>query len=186
MAEDKASVSSLLKSVRAGDADSLDALFAAVYKELHGLARKVRSGHKGETINTTALVHEAYIKLAGHGDWENELHFKRTAAKAMRQILIGAARQKMAQKRGGDLVDVTFEEAIHGTPLTSEKHLALDEALEKLHQVDPRMGQVVEIRYFAGLNIEETAAVLEISARTVKRDWRTARAFLSDALKTKK
>ncbi|MFK7846702.1 MAG: sigma-70 family RNA polymerase sigma factor [Rhodothermales bacterium] len=183
MGSGSTSVTELLQLIRAGDADSLDQLFAVVYKELHGLAHKVRSDHRGETINTTALVHEVYIKLAGHSDWENRLHFLRTAAKAMRQILVSAARQKMALKRGGNQVNITFEEELHGGPLTSEKVLAIDDALNQLQEVDPRMAQVVECRYFAGLSIEETASALGISDRTVKRDWRTARAFLAEAIK---
>ena len=177
------SVTQLLQSVREGDADALSDLFALIYKELHGLAHKVRSGHKGATVNTTALVHEAYLKLAGHSSWESRLHFMRTAARAMRQILISAARQKMAQKRGGNRIDLTFEEELYHKPFNAEKLLSLDEALNKLEQMDPRMAQVVECRYFAGLSIDETAAVLGVSSRTVKRDWRIARAFLADFLR---
>lgn len=172
----------LLASVQAGQEGSLDALFSAVYKELHGLARKVRSGKHNQTVNTTALVHEAYLKMAGHGNWENRLHFMRTAAKAMRQILIGQARKKLAQKRGGDELNITFEEELYKTPVNAEKMVSLDEALNELQKLDPRMAQVVECRYFAGLSLEETAEALGVSSRTVKRDWRTARAFLANAL----
>ena len=176
-------VADLLKSIRAGDVNSLDQLFSLVYQELHGLAQQVRIGRKSDTVNTTALVHEVYIKLLGHGNWENRLHFMRTAAKAMRQILIGQARQKVAQKRGGDKLNITFEEAFYDQPVNAENVLALNEAIDQLQQLDPRMAQVVECRYFAGLSIEETAEALEISSRTVKRDWRTAKAFLADAMK---
>ncbi len=177
------SVTALLASVRAGKAGSLEALFAAVYQELHGLARQVRIGKHNHTVNTTALVHEAYLKLAGHGNWESRLHFMRTAAKAMRQILIGQARKKVAQKRGGDALNITFEDELHGAPVNAEQLLSLDEALNALQKIDPRMAQVVECRYFAGMSLDETAAALDISARTVKRDWRTARAFLADAMR---
>ena len=182
MPDNNLTVNELLQAIRSGDAASLDALFGLVYEELHSLARKVRSGRRHQTINTTALVHEAYLKMAGHSDWESRLHFMRTAAKAMRQILIGAARRKNAAKRGGEAVNITFQEEIYHTPLTSEKLLAIDEALTQLSALDPRMADVVECRYFAGLNIEETAAVLGVSDRTIKRDWRTAKAFLAQAL----
>lgn len=178
-----ASVTALLESVRAGDEKSLDALFAIVYDELLRLARQVRSSKSNNTMNTTALVHEAYLKLAGHGNWENKLHFMRTAAKAMRQILVSQARKKVAKKRGGDLVNITFEEEFYETPVSAEKLLSLDDALNTLQQMDPRMAQVVECRYFAGLSVEETGQALGVSERTIKRDWRTARAFLADALR---
>ena len=177
------SVTELLRSIRAGDTESLDALFSIVYDELHSLAKKVGDGHRKSTLNTTALVHEAYLKLAGHGNWESRLHFMRTAARAMRQIIISGARRQMAQKRGGDLIDVTFQEEFFREPVSAEKLVHLDDALLELQQLDPRMAQVVECRFFAGLSIEETAEALEVSSRTIKRDWRTARAFLADALK---
>ncbi len=183
MGKTEGDVTALLKSIRAGDVDSLDQLYSLVYKELHGLARKVRLGRRNDTVNTTALVHEAYLKLAGHGDWESRLHFMRTAAKAMRQILIGQARQKIAQKRGGDALDITFEEGFYEDPVSAEEVIALDEAISQLEQLDPRLAQVVECRYYAGLTVQETAELLGVSDRTVKRDWRTARAFLADAMK---
>jgi RNA polymerase sigma factor (TIGR02999 family) len=102
----------------------------------------------------------------------------------MRHILVSAARRHLAQKRGGDAPRVTFDEHIYATPMKAEKLITLDEALEELHQQDPRMAQVVECRFFAGLSIEETAAALDVSPRTVRRDWRTARAFLADKLGT--
>lgn len=175
-------VTELLQSARAGEPDALDALFPIVYNELRSLARKVRIGRATDTINTTALVHEAYLKLVGHSDWESRLHFLRTAARAMRQILINAAHKKMAKKRGGSMPNITFDEQVYKAPMKAEKLLALDEALTQLQKVDPRMAQVVECRYFAGLDIEETATALSVSSSTVKRDWRTARAFLADAL----
>lgn len=182
MSEHDASVTELLASIRSGNAASLEALFSVVYEELHGLARKVKNGKRNQTVNTTALVHEAYLKLVGHGNWENRLHFMRTAARAMRQILISQARKKVAQKRGGDVLDITFEEELYAAPLSAEMLVSLDDALKALQNLDPRMAQVVECRYFAGLSIDETAEVLEVSSRTVKRDWRTARAFLADAM----
>lgn len=182
MSTPKSSVTELLREARQGNPEALDDLFPIVYDELRHLARKVRTGRSSETLNTTALVHEAYLKLVDTGHWESQLHFFRTAARAMRHILVSAARRHLAQKRGGDTPRVTFDEAVYAVPMKAEKLVALDDALEQLHQQDPRMARVVECRFFAGLSIEETAAALEISPRTVKRDWRTARAFLADTL----
>jgi RNA polymerase sigma factor (TIGR02999 family) len=157
-------------------------LFEALYDELHRLARRVREGRAGETMSTTALVHEAYMKLASPqgADPESRMHFYRIAARAMRQILIDAARRHVAEKRGGgDLFPVTFDEALHAAPMAPETFLALDHAIDRLARVDARAAQVVECRYFAGLSVEETATALDISTRTVKRDWRIARARLA-------
>jgi len=184
MPQSDSPVDELLKSLSEGDRSSLDDIFALVYNELHRLAHQVKGGSSSNTVNTTALIHEAYIKLAGHGKWENKLHFMRTAAKAMRHILISKAREKVALKRGGEQVDVTFEEEVHNTETVSaEEMLSIDQAIIALEKVDPRMAQVVEYRYFAGLSIEDTAGLLDVSERTIKRDWRTARAFLANELK---
>jgi RNA polymerase sigma factor (TIGR02999 family) len=159
-------------------------LFEVLYDQLRGLAGQVRQGRAGATMSTTALVHEAYIKLASAGevDLQSRLHFFRLAARAMRQVLVDAARRKVADKRGGDVVPVTFDEALHATPMRVSMFLALDAAIDRLGEVDPRAAQVVECRFFAGLSVEETASALDISARTVKRDWRVARALLTTEL----
>jgi RNA polymerase sigma factor (TIGR02999 family) len=175
-------VTQLLNAVRAGDAHALDAVFVRVYDELRVLARRVRSGSSGQTLDTTALVHEAYIKLVPSADvdWESRAHFFGVAARAMRQILVDAARRRVAKKRGGeDNWHVTLDEAAHAAPVRAAELVILDEALERLAAADPRRAKVVEHRFFAGLTTRETAEVLGISTGTVERDWRAARAWLA-------
>jgi RNA polymerase sigma factor (TIGR02999 family) len=159
-----------------------DALFARVYESLKGLSHRVRSGRAGETLNTTALVHEAFVKLAasGGGWWRDEAHFFAVAARAMRQIVLDAARREIALKRGGGTTALlSYDDAQHTTPVRPGELVALDEALERLSALDPRRGQVVEHRIFAGLSTEETARLLGVSSSTVERDWRAARAWLA-------
>jgi RNA polymerase sigma factor (TIGR02999 family) len=172
----------LLNAVRAGDESALDEVFTRVYNELRTLARQVRRGGSGQTLDTTALVHEAYIKLAHSADidWEGRAHFFGVAARAMRQVLVDAARRRLAQKRGGeDGWLVTLDESSHAAPVRAAGLVALDGALERLAAVDPRRARVVEHRFFAGLTTRETAEVLGVSTGTVERDWRAARAWLS-------
>lgn len=184
MVDPEDETSELLRSIKEGGASASEGLFDALYEELHGLAQRVRHGRAGETMGTTALVHEAYIKLvSGKGlDPESRLHFFRTAARVMRQVLVDAARRKLAGKRGGDFFPVTFHDALHPGPVPATKLLSLDGAMDRLAAVDPRAAQVVECRFFAGLTVEETASALAIAPRTVKRDWRVARALLSAEL----
>ena len=147
-----------------------------------GLAHRVRGGRAGHTLNTTALVHEAWIKLVPAVDveWHSRAHFFGVAARAMRQILVDAARKQVAQKRGGKGAwMVTFDETAHASPVQPHQLLALDGALDRLAAVDPRRAHVVEHRFFAGLTTRETAEVLGVSTGTVERDWRAARAWLS-------
>jgi RNA polymerase sigma factor (TIGR02999 family) len=176
--------SELLRSLQEGGEVASEQLFDALYDELHRLAQRVREGRAGGTMSTTALVHEAYIKLASAEGLapESRLHFFRTAAKVMRQILVSAARRKLAGKRGGDLFPVTFDDALHSGPVPAEKLLSIDHAMNRLAAADPRAAQVVECRFFAGLTVEETASALHIAPRTVKRDWRVARALLTAEL----
>jgi RNA polymerase sigma factor (TIGR02999 family) len=145
------------------------------------------------TLNTTALVHEAYLKLVKHPDpsWENRGHFFRVAAKAMRQILVDYAKQKQTAKRGGGVARISldqpdtvpWEERIQLSDERAEEMLAVNEALERLASFDERLSQIVELRYFAGFTIPETADALDLSPTTVKREWITARAWLSRELK---
>jgi len=181
MASPEQHTAALLLSIQEGDESASARLFDALYDELHRLASRVRHGRADDTMSTTALVHEAYIKLASTEslDPRSRLHFFRTAAQAMRQILVDAARRRLAGKRGGDLFPVTFDDALHRGPVPAAKLLTLDGAIHRLAAVDPRAAQVVECRYFAGLTVEETASALDIAPRTVKRDWRAARAFLT-------
>lgn len=164
----------------------VDLLYEKVYDQLKTLARRVRAGRAGETLNTTALVNEAYLKLAaGRGQsWNDHDHFFAVAARAMRQILVDSARRRMAGKRGGGGEWLmSLDEAVHPAPVRAEQLIALDEALHRLAELDPRRAQVVEHRYFAGLSIPETARILGLAPATVERDWRTARAWLAAALK---
>ena len=172
-------VTGLLHAAGEGDRGALDALFARVYDELHAIAHRVRGGGAAQTLNTTALVHEAYLKLvpSSFRDYRDREHFFRVAARAMRQVLLNAARAGRAQKRGGGPA-VTLEDGAHAAAVRPEELIARDEALERLSALDPRAAEIVELRYFAGLSVEETAAVLGVSAPTVKRSWRTARAWL--------
>lgn len=177
-------VTRLLADLSRGKTGASEALLPLVYDELHALARGyMRRERPGHTLQTTALIHEAYLKLGGGEQiaWEGRAHFMKVAAQAMRRILIDHARSKKSERKGGDRDREPLEEdaaAYMDSP--SVDLLALDDALEKLADVDPRMVQVVELRYFAGLSVDETAKILDISSRTVKNEWRTAKAWLID------
>lgn len=172
-------ITQLLSRVQEGDKEALNKLLPLVYSELHALAQRQRRGSSYETLNTTALVHEAYEKLARQNSgWNDRAHFFRVAAKAMRQILVDYARQQQAEKRGGKSYAVESEIEDLVSEERREEVLALDEALSKLSSLDVRQGDVVELRYFIGLTIPETAEVLDISPATVKREWTAARAWL--------
>ena len=178
---DAGEISALLHAAGQGDAEAFDRAFARVYDELHRLARQVRGGRASDTMSATALVHEAYLKLLPSAGtrWDGRRHFLRVAARAMRQVLVSAARERLAAKRGGGAEHaITLDEAAHATPVRAEELVALDDALERLAALDERQARVVELRWFAGLTAEETAAVLGISTPTVQRDWRAARAWL--------
>lgn len=167
------------------DREALDRLFSLCYEELRRLASLLKRGDPSATLSPTALVNEVWIKLANCPGFraESPLHFKRTAARAMRRLLIDAARHRQAQKRGnGDAVYVTFDEAVAISPPTDAGLLALDAALMELTRLDPRQAIIVESRFFGGLEISEIASLLEISEATVMRDWRAARAWLSTRL----
>jgi RNA polymerase sigma factor (TIGR02999 family) len=179
-------ITRLLVSYRDGDRAAFDRLLSLVYEQLHAMAHHVLGPRgKDPTLGTTALVHEAYIKLHDQGglSLNDRKHFFAVASLAMRQIVIDDARRRSARKRGGELNRVDLDTAdlpIRGDP---EEILALNEALSRLSTLDDRLGRVVELRYFGGLSVEETAEVLEVDPRTVKRDWRKARAILYAALK---
>ena len=183
-----ASISQLLAELREGDRDALDQLLPHVYDELRAMAhRQRRSWHGDLTLNTTALVHEAYLKLVDQtiADWQSRAHFVAVAARAMRHILIDYARRRRAQKRGGDLEKVSLEafpDVLAGNVTVDEQRadelLALDEAMKRLEALNERQSRVVECRFFGGLTIEETASVLGVSTMTIKRDWNKAKAWL--------
>jgi RNA polymerase sigma factor (TIGR02999 family) len=175
----------LLRGAREGDKVSMDALFSLAYDELRRIAKKVR-GSRADTLSTTAIVHEAYLKLAPSGiPAKDRAHFKLLIARAMREVLIDAARRRTAGKRGGGDFAVTLDESLHASPFESEQLIAVHDALQELEQVDPRRASVVECRFFGGLDIDETAEALGLSTATVKRDWRVARAWLAHALSNK-
>ena len=190
MAEPNAdrTVTLLLDDVRRGDPSALSRLFSVAYDKLLEIARIQRRRQPStETLNTTALVHEAFIKLFGSEsrDFNDRAHFMAVAATAMRQILIGHARRKSAAKRGGGQESASFEEVeralVTDAGFVTEKAdalLALDRALEQLQGRSARQGRIVECRFFGGMSIEETAVALDISPATVKRDWSMAQAWL--------
>jgi len=177
-------VTRLLTDLSKGIVGAGDALLPLVYDQLHALAKnQMRRESPGHTLQTTALVHEAYLKL-GCGEnveWTGRAHFMKVAARAMRRVLIDHARSKGSQKRGGDMQRKPLNEngalSIENSSLDL---LILDDALQNLAKVDPRIVQVVELRFFAGLTVDETAKILEISPRTVKNEWRIAKAWLMD------
>jgi RNA polymerase sigma factor (TIGR02999 family) len=165
---------------------ALDDLFSATYEELRRLAATVRSHDGGMTLTPTALVNEAWLKLARTPAvaQTSSLHFKRIAARAMRQVLVEAARRRKALKRGGpDAIFVTFDESLGVGTDWSADLIGLDAALERLARLDDRQARVVECRFFGGLEVAETAAVLGVSEATVLRDWRAARAWLARELR---
>jgi len=180
--------SALLSRVRRGDHQALGQLFSLAYDKLREIARVQRRRQPpSETLTTTALVHEAFIKLFGSEtrDFNDRAHFMAVAATAMRQILIGAARRNHAAKRGGGTATASFDEVEHAlrdpegsAAPKADALLALDHALVRLHQRSPRQSRIVECRFFGGMSIEETATALAISVATVKRDWSMAQAWL--------
>jgi RNA polymerase sigma factor (TIGR02999 family) len=183
-------ITGLLASARQGDSSATDRLLDLVYDELRAMARRqLRRRRPGQTITTTALVHEAYLKLVDHDGipWQDRSHFFSVAALAMRHILVDSARRRIAKKRGGEDVRITLDEwrlgdAAPDAEARAVEVLAVDRALTSLAALNERLGQLVELRFFAGLTEEETAEALGTSERTVRRDWRKARAFLFQAL----
>ncbi len=178
-------ITGLLAAARGGDRSALDRLFPLVYAHLreraHGQLRRLRPG---ETLSTTALVHEAYLKLvdASRQEFHDRQHFFAVASRAMRQILVDYARRARAGKRGAGQAPAALELDHLPDPGRAEELVALDEALVELERLDPRLARIVELRFFGGLSVEETGEALELSPRTVKRDWRKARAVLYDLL----
>jgi RNA polymerase sigma factor (TIGR02999 family) len=171
----------LLAAWSDGDAEALDRLLPLVERELHRLAHQyMRRERPGHTLQTSALVNEAYLKLCDQTRvrWQNRAHFFAIAAQTMRRILIDHARSRRYGKRGGGAPPLPLDEAAVLSDERADELVALDEALAGLEKVDPRKARVVELRYFGGLSVEETAEVLKVSPDTVGREWRRARAFL--------
>jgi RNA polymerase sigma factor (TIGR02999 family) len=179
----------LLARAKSGDDKAVSALLPLVYDELRRLAASyLRRERPGQTLQATALVHEAYVRLIGEGKrpWQDRAHFVAIAALSMRQILVERARRRQAAKRGGDPERITLDEHVLGVgPSHGPDHLdlvSLDAALDRLAAEQPRQAKIVELRYFGGLSVEECAETLQISPATVKRDWTLARAWLKQAL----
>ena len=182
---DQGDVTALLAQLSSGDKSAEEELLPRVYMELHRLATaQLRSERPGHTLQATALVHEAYVRLCDSANisWQNRIHFFRVAAKLMRRVLIDYARQRNAAKRGSGIAAQPLNEEL----LISEESLSLvleiDEVLDKLAEFSPRMAQVVEMQFFAGLTEAEIASALKINERTVRRDWMKARAWLHEKL----
>jgi len=178
-ASDEAPVTQLLARARAGDAQALGEAYSAVYDELKRAARS-QLRRMRDAFETTALVHEAYLKLAGGAQLAavDRNHLLALSARAMRQVLIDHARRRVAEKRGGAAIRVTLDERDGARGTSPEEVLALFDAIERLGEVDPRLRSVVEHRYLAGLTEDETAELLQVTTRTVQRDWAKARAWL--------
>ncbi len=186
MASSPLEVTVLLEAWNRGDQAALDQLMPLVYTELRQMARRYMSGQPtGHTLQTTALIHEAYLKLAGQSDvhWQNRSHFFAVAATAMRHILVNHALARKTEKRGGNFQKVSLDQAAFVSDERYAELVALDEALTRLATFDERKSRIVELRYFGGMSLEETAEVLKISVETVKRDWRMAKLWLLSELK---
>lgn len=174
-------VTKLLSAWREGDEIAQDRLFKVVYSDLRKLAHRYMANERpGQTLQTTALVNEAYLRLVdiNQVQWQDRGHFFAVAARVMRRILVDSARARRYQKRGGDAENVTLNEALLVTKRHGPDLVALDDALTALAEVDPRKSQVVELRFFGGLNTDEIAEVLGVSSDTVLRDWKTAKVWL--------
>jgi RNA polymerase sigma factor (TIGR02999 family) len=174
-------VTQLLRNWSDGDKQAQEKLFQVVYNELHRqAARYLRNEQAGLSLQTTDLIHEAYLRLIDqqHVEWQNRLHFFAIAAKVMRRILVDHVRSRQAAKRGGSDICLPLEDAMIVSPARDLDLLALDEALTRLAAIDSQQSQIVELRFFSGLSVEETANVVDVSERTVKRDWNVAKAWL--------
>jgi RNA polymerase sigma-70 factor, ECF subfamily len=182
-------VTTLLRQVASGNRDATAQLIAIVYDELHRVAEHhLRLERPNHTLQPTALVHEAYLKLVAQrdADWQNKTHFCAVASQAMRRILVDYARGRLRAKRGGNSPKLPLEEAFVVAPDRCDELVALDEALVRLAALDARQSRVVELRFFGGLTVEETATVLRISPKTVKREWSTAKAWLYGEVKARR
>lgn len=190
MPESSGDVTRLLAELRSGDQDAAVRLIPLIYEELHRIAgAQMRRERPGHTLQATALVNEAYVRLLGAPamEWQNRAHFFAVAARSMRRVLLDYARQRHAGKRGGEgaqKVDLDAELLIASDRL--EDVIVLDEILDRLAEMDPEQARIVELRFFAGLSVEETAEVINASPRTVKREWRLAKAWLERELSARK
>jgi RNA polymerase sigma factor (TIGR02999 family) len=176
-----ASITDLLVAWGGGDPSALERLLPIVHDELRRLARRQMHGERsGHTLQTTALVNEAYLRLVelGRMRWQDRTHFFSMSARVMRRVLVDHARARRSQKRGGDVPHVPVEDTLVAAPVAGPDLIALDEALDALAKVDPRKSRVIELRFFGGLDVAETAEALDVSVETVARDWRMAKVWL--------
>jgi RNA polymerase sigma factor (TIGR02999 family) len=189
---DSVDITGLLRAWRQGDEGALEQLMPLVYAQLQTQARRhMRNERTGLTLQSTALVHEVYLRLvnAGDRDWHDRVHFFALSAQIMRRILVDAARARAAAKRGGGVAHIAHSSAVDLDQIPTldsdgaSSLCALDDALESLARIDPRRAKVIELRFFGGLSVEETGEVLQISPQTVMRDWRLARAWLARELR---
>jgi RNA polymerase sigma factor (TIGR02999 family) len=184
MSTDQGPITALLNRWGAGDSDAFPELMAMAYDDLRAIAHRRLLSGGGGTLATTALVHETYLRLAGRegGSWESRAHFYAFAARAMRHILVDRARRAQAERRGGDAVRIPLDESAVGSGDGAADVLRVHEAVEQLAHRNPRMAQVVELRFFGGLSVPEVAGVLDASVRTVEREWTRAKAYLQESL----
>jgi RNA polymerase sigma factor (TIGR02999 family) len=174
-------ITQLLQSWSQGDPGAIEKLVPLVYDELHRLAQRYMADERpGHTLQTTALVNEAYLRLvdSSHATWEGRSHFFGVCAQMMRRILVDWARSRQALKRGGDVSSLDLDEALAAATQPGTDLVAIDDALQALTAIDPRKGQVVELRFFGGLSVKETADLLKVSPETVQRDWKLAKSWL--------
>lgn len=185
MSIDSGTVTRLLSQWSDGDPDAFPRLVELAYEDLRAIAHRRLLAGGNDGLETTGLVHEAYLKLVGieAGPWENRARFYAFASRSMRHILVDHARRRGAARRGGDAVQIPFEEGAVAAEEPSADVLAVDEALERLAERHPRMARVVELRFFGGLSVQEVAEVLVTSPRTVEREWTRAKAYLLETLR---
>jgi RNA polymerase sigma factor (TIGR02999 family) len=186
VSDPKTDVTGLLKRHTDGDPEALAELIPLVYKELQKLASYYLQGERpGHTLQTTALVHEAYMRLVDRKevDWKDRSHFFAVAAQTMRRILVDYARKHRAKKRGGSALPIRLDQSAIFSKEQAPSHLVIDELLTKLAKLDPKGAQIVELRFFAGLSVAQTAEVVQLSPATVKREWSVAKAWLTREMK---
>jgi RNA polymerase sigma factor (TIGR02999 family) len=183
--DDRREITGLLVAIRQGDSTAMDRLLSLVYDDLKRRAHHQLGQARDAALSTTGLVHEAYLKLvaAPQTDWQDRNHFFAVASKAMRSVVVDYARRRTAIKRGGLAQRVELDESLVRVGENAAEIVAIDEALERLAQLDARLAQLVELRFFGGLSIDETAEMLRVSERTVKRDWTKARTWLHQFLR---